>query len=625
MARPAKRTKLLDDGSDSDNEAGVKLNINEEYAKRFEHNKKREEKHQLEEKYKNEFKRKRVGSDEESEGDSEDDESEDDDAQLATEDVDDEIMATLQAIRTKDPKVYDANVKFFKEFDPEQTGGADVKKEKPMYLQDYHRENLLAGRTGAEEEDERPQTYAEEQEQLKRELVGSMHAAGQEESEEDDFMVAKRKPKHEDLPAPKAPKPKKKKITDDDIKTADKDPETYLSNFMAARAWLPGEGSRWEAFESDDSDDDKRADEFEEAYNMRFEDPNTANEKLQSFARDVGKYGVRRDEKTGRAKAREREKERKEAEKQEREEDKARLRKLKIEDAEEKVKRIKEAAGLRGQEALNLDEWRDVIEGDFDDEKWEAEMKRRFGEQYYADEDVEMGSGDEGAEGKKKHKPKKPKWDDDIDIGDLVSDFEDDEKAKITLTDDEDAEEGGVPLVDEDDDDTSSKKKKKNKKDREKEKADAKRTARKERMKIEEMVDAALPLHEAAASSSSGSVGFRYRDTSPTAFGLSARDILFADDSALNQYAGLKKMAAFRDEEKKRKDKKRYSKKQRLKQWRKETFGKPDEPAGGFEKILGYEEQQPAADSNVKEGSRKKKRSKGKKSKSEDAGEAVDA
>ena len=48
-ARPAKKTKLLDDsdgGSDSETEAGgVSLKINEDYARRFEHNKKREEQH----------------------------------------------------------------------------------------------------------------------------------------------------------------------------------------------------------------------------------------------------------------------------------------------------------------------------------------------------------------------------------------------------------------------------------------------------------------------------------------------------------------------------------------------------------------------------------------------------
>lgn len=46
-----------------------------------------------------------------------------------------------------------------------------------------------------------------------------------------------------------------------------------------------------------------------------------------------------------------------------------------------------------------------------------------------------------------------------------------------------------------------------------------------------------------------------------------------ADDADLNAYAGLKKYAAFRDEDKKKKDKKRYGKKKLLKQWRKDTFG----------------------------------------------------
>lgn len=48
--RPAKKAKLLDntddEGSDSDtNQGGVSLKVNEEYARRFEYNKKREEQH----------------------------------------------------------------------------------------------------------------------------------------------------------------------------------------------------------------------------------------------------------------------------------------------------------------------------------------------------------------------------------------------------------------------------------------------------------------------------------------------------------------------------------------------------------------------------------------------------
>lgn len=51
-----------------------------------------------------------------------------------------------------------------------------------------------------------------------------------------------------------------------------------------------------------------------------------------------------------------------------------------------------------------------------------------------------------------------------------------------------------------------------------------------------------------------------------------------ADDAELNSYAGLKKYAAFRDPEKKKRDKKRYAKKKLLKQWRKEVFGAPSGP-----------------------------------------------
>lgn len=670
MPRPAKRAKLLDNvlsGSESEDN-GVRLTdagftINADFAKRFEHNKKREEKSRLEEKFKS-AKGKRARDDEEDE-ESSSDESEDDNAELADESLDAEIQDVLQAIKSKDPRVRDPNAKFYRDFEAEAAAavavaanGGMAKKEKPMYLHDYHRQNMLSGHTGAEEDDEPVQTYQQEQDALKRELVGSMHATGEaieaaESDEEEDFMVAKSKPKHDALPTASKPK----QITNQDVAAADKDPESYLSNFMAARGWLPKDNSsRFQAFDSDDSDEERRADEFEEAYNMRFEDPKKANEKLQSFARDVGKHGVRRDEKSGRAKARERERELKEAEKREREEDKARLRKLKIEEAEEKVKRIKEAAGLRGKD-VDLKQWRDIIEGDFEDDEWDREMQRRFGEHYYAEHEGGGEDSDEemdDAAGKKSKKAKKPTWDDDIDIKDLLPDFIDDKEAKpeLTLSDDEDEADGGAPLPVEAEDQGGeeaeeeehlTKKRSKTKRDRLQEKADAKRAARKQRMAIEEIVDASLPLShpaittsKASASNKAPAAGFRYRETSPTTFGMSARDILFADDSKLNEFVGLKKMAAWRDEEKKRRDRKKFSKKARLRQWRKETFGKGEEPEGGFEKVLGGGVEEMEVDgatggrnatggegeSGVREGERKKKK-RSKKRKTVDAGVEV--
>jgi protein KRI1 len=655
LERPAKRAKLLSESEPSSDEADTTakpnggLKINEEYARRFEHNKKREEKDRLEEKY-GRPPLKRVhdedGVSEEDEESSED-ESEDDDAELATKDLDDEIEETLAAIKRKDPRVYDKEVKFYREFEPETEKATGMTREKPMSLHDYHRRNLLEGYTGDGQEDgqnEVPRTYAQEQEELRRDLVGDLHTNATNgelpNDDEDEFLVAKSKPTRNEILS-KLPS---KEITDADVAAADKDPESYLSNFMAARAWLPTATSRWAAFESDESEDEKRADEFEEAYNLRFEDPEHANEKLMTFSRDANKYSVRRDDVKGgaRKRAREREKEKKDQEKRERQEERKRLRDLRVEETAEKVKKIREAAGLRGKE-VNIDDWRDVLEGEFDDSRWEKEMRNRFGESYYAAEDDESFSEPEvKGEGRadKKRKLKKPMWDDDIHINDLVPEFEKEDVSKppafMLSSDDEldNDEDGGVSVAplgaDERDNPDDAKEvdpihpaQRRSKKDLAKEKQDARRVARIERRKIEEMVDSNFPLEHPSLSASTSNqpvAGFRYRETSPTSFGMTARDILFANDSQLNQFAGLKKMAAFRDLEKKRKDKKRYSKKGRLREWRREVFGTKDEPSGGFEKVLGRREDMQQDDMNVKvegdaEGAKTKKRKRSKKQK----------
>lgn len=610
---PAKRAKFLDD-DDSDDDNGVALtdsfNINEDYAKRFEYNKKREEKQRLEEKYQNGF--------DDSDDDDSTSEEEDDAAELATADLDNEIFATLDAIKKKDPRVYDPNVTFYTPFDPDNADGAaqdGPKKEKPMYLKDYHRKQLLEGNAAADQEDGEdapPRTYAQEQQDLKDNLVNQMHAAtADDDDEQDEFLVKK---PHAPTARPATARPAGP--TKVDVAIADKDPETFLSNFMAARAWVPDETSRFKAFDSDDSEDDNRAEQFEHAYNLRFEDPKGSNEKLMTYGRDVAKYSVRRDDVSGRKKQREKEREKKEAEKSQRDEDKARLRKLKIEEVEEKVKKIKEAAGLKG-DAIDLNEWANVLEQDFDDDAWEKEIQARFGDDYYADKEdrgrhlsEDDEDEDEGSKSKSK-KPKKPKWDDDIDIKDLIPEFDDSEeqaKPVFTLSDNENPAEND----DDDDDamdvdmdaenDNTSNGKRKTKKDRLKEQADKKRVARKERMAIEELVDNQLAVDLPTANNPSV---FRYRETSPDAFGLTARDILFADDTQLNQFAGLKKMAAFRDEEKKRRDKKKLGKKARLRQWRKETFGNEDGFAGGFKEFL---EEKPGHDDDVQGGGGGKKR-----------------
>ncbi|KAJ4292223.1 Kinetochore protein Spc24 [Collariella sp. IMI 366227] len=604
---------LFDDSSSEDDQEdggatlgpSADLKINAEYARRFEHNKKREELHRLQEKYKP------GGEGEESESSS--DESEDDEAVLVTEDLDAEISATLQAIKNKDPRIYDKEAVFYKPFD----AAAEPKKkeEKPMFLRDYHRERYLSGDVGADDDSATaasvPRTYAQEQDHIKKSILSEINAAAaaaddeEEEWSDDDAFI---KPvKKEAAPTEGGIHPSRVayvEVTDVDVANADKNPEDFLSKFMKSKAWATEEGaSKWQAFESDDGEDaDDVADEFEHAYNMRFEDPTKSNEFLKTYSRNMANArSARKEELTGRKRLRALEKERKEAEKQEREAERARLRRLKIDEASDKLAKIKKAAGMGGK-TLSEEEWVKFLEDAWEDDKWEEEMKKRFNEEYYAEADEDMKADDtedDEAEDKKK-KPKKPKWDDDIDINDIIPDFDDDEvKPAVALSDiEEPTETQAGEGSDLDSDSDRPAKKRKTTKDLKNERIAAKREARAELAKLEALVDTKMDIDNPralASSSKSTGGGFRYRETSPQSFGLTARDILLApSDAALNEFAGLKKLATFRDAEKKRKDKKRLGKKARLREWRRETFGREYEQSGptfGFEKLVNGEEE----------------------------------
>ncbi|KAI1302579.1 KRI1-like family C-terminal-domain-containing protein [Xylaria venustula] len=616
MASAKAQSKGLFDDSDDDSDGGADLKINDAYAKRFEHNKKREERHRLEEKFGSNSKNKHDEDDESSS-----DETEDDDGFLATEELDAQISATLQAIKTKDPRLYDGKSTFYAPIDQEVStqSASKAKKEKPVFLQDYHRERFMRGDTGADDQDQEapPQTYTEEQDHLKEslqnEIQAQLKAAGAEEDSDEDegFMKAKEKTKVDSANSVHPSRAAKIKVPVPDVKEADKDPELFLSNFMASRAWVIGDGNGWQPFESDE-DEDEKADEWEAAYNMRFEDPSKSNEVLRSYARDVTtSISVRREEKTGRKRQREIEKEKKEAEKKQRKEERARLRRLKLEEAEDKLKKIKKAAGLRGKE-LKEDEWQKLLEDAWENNEWEGEMNKFFNDEYYAEGDD--GSGDEDdVEGKKK--VKKPKWDDDIDIKHIIPDFDDEERPQFTLTDDEAAEDEPQ----EDDEDAPAAKRQKTTKDRKKERLASQKEARKERAKLEALVDAQMNIDDpeilggASSSQNTGQPAFGYMETKPEAFGLTTRDILMASDADLNNFAGLKKLAHWRDPEKQSKDRKRLGKKARLRQWRKDTFGPEFErepPAlnfGRLEKeknIVGDGK----GDGNIIEGSKKKRK-----------------
>ncbi len=565
-------------------------------------------------------------------------EDEDDEGFLATEALDAEISATLQAIRARDPRVYDEKATFYSQID-EKDGDrvpSSERKQKPVYLRDYHRKNLLEGSNGEDGAEDLPKTYVQDQGDLKESIVKEMHAAANggnsgstaeddyDEEEEDGggFLIPKfTSTTGSDIKEDMAGKAQPPELN---VESAKQDPERFLSSFMSARAWVPTSSSRFQPFESDDEEEDRRAEAFEEAYNLRFEDPKGANEKLLSHARDAAaKYSVRREEPNSRKKTRDLQRTKKEAENKGREVEIARLRRLKVEDVAEKVRKITEAAGWRGK-PVSEEEWANLIESEWDNDRWEEEMNERFGQSYYAESDVEGADDGESEEPKRSKRLKKPKWDEDIDIKDLIPDFQDDEENEnipFTLSDEDLNPEANEDQAESDavvnESRESQTKTKTEKARRMQERHDRKKEARNERRRIEQIVDKKFYFRDALPPSTSKHAGqFRYRETSPLTYGLTPQDILMASDSQLNQYAGLKKMAAFRDAEKKKKDKRRLGKKARLRQWRKETFGSEEGPRLQLSDLIASQAHVPVAAqangdyaANLREGTRRKKRS----------------
>jgi len=156
-----------------DNESDSEIKIQNEYAKNYDTWRKKEELNKLKNKYGENYL-------EDSESSSS---SDDEDAVELTEEVEKDFFKTLSYLKTKDPKIYDSNVSFFK-----GTGGTrkgKKKKEEPMFLKDYERK-LLLEKEGMIEEDihERP-TYAEEEQKLQEEII--KQASKIEEEEDNDL------------------------------------------------------------------------------------------------------------------------------------------------------------------------------------------------------------------------------------------------------------------------------------------------------------------------------------------------------------------------------------------------------------------------------------------------------
>ncbi|KIY63150.1 Krr1-domain-containing protein [Cylindrobasidium torrendii FP15055 ss-10] len=585
--------------SESDNGEAQKLTINEHYAKAFQYRKEREELEKLKAKYGSDYEE----GEEEEEEDSESDESEDEDGEELTPAVDAAILRTLARIKQKDPGIYASEKNIFTEEQSRVSTAKPrtkaPKEAKPITMRQVRLESALNA-TSRSPSPEPELTHVQEQQKLRDETIAAFQANS--DDEDDDLLVPRGKTKDEvereedeyraflerevgkDLEslitvqqpavlaeeeeAPqsandKGKNKKDKKKKDVSTKTKDQENQEFLMrhvdlpvdhdlayhfrSYIFNRGWIDQSERRIPTYSEvtsskkatgkaadtgseaddeeaqrptiysdvDEEDFEDTVDRFEASYNYRFEEPDALE--IKSYPRNLPSL-VRRED-TTRKDARQRKKERKAAEMQEKKEEIRRLKALKMKDIRAKLDKIAHEGGKlfdNDPELRELD-----LDADWDPDAHDAQMAGLYGDDGELDDD------------------EKPVWADDIDIGDIP--FDDNEEKQQS----------------------KKKKKKKGKKKAEAEQdgvdldamdADVERnpddeewdgTEEMRKRKLDEYMDELyeLDFNDLVAGQPTK---FRYANVPAQNFGLTPAEILMATDAELNQFMSVKKYAPYR-------------------------------------------------------------------------------
>ncbi|SCU93223.1 LADA_0G01948g1_1 [Lachancea dasiensis] len=324
-------------------------------------------------------------------------EEEDDYGELVTDEVESGINQVLAAIKSNDKALFDPSVRFFEDPDKSVGDKAKKRKEKPMYLKDYHRMNILSGETFKnDEEGDTPmgtvdgkQSFvaqqSEEKSQLLNEIKDQFKEADDEDVEDDDFLVQKKPTRSTKL--------SKKALPDPEVNDED-----FLQAFVGSQAWIPQQGDKVINLDGPGANDDEEefedaAEQFENAYNFRYEDPNAAE--IVSYARNQAT--LRRSENTARRRKRDEEKREVLAEKEEKETAIQKKKTEKVNKLTDVLEQVKKEYGADIDEAMVKKLTSALINGDFKDDQWDSVVGELFNEEYYNQES-------------------KPTWDEDDEI-----------------------------------------------------------------------------------------------------------------------------------------------------------------------------------------------------------------
>lgn len=260
-----------------------RLKVNKGFAEKFERNRRREEIQRAKKKAKE------IGVDfndldAEQESDSE---SEDSDGDLITRKVNTKFVKALAMIQNRDPRLMDGNFKIFSDSDFE-TSSEHSEKEKPVYYKDLQRRTILEA---VQEEETKPaakrskkgETPIEEQKRIKNEFLS---ASKSWENVEVNELLKPRNRTHEEIKQEEDEFQRFIKNRTDLDPTTDlneiknywdrvqNEDDRFLKKFVLNQAWQENQELMTydEIVDREDEKRDQEIENFETAFNFRFEE-----------------------------------------------------------------------------------------------------------------------------------------------------------------------------------------------------------------------------------------------------------------------------------------------------------------------------------------------------------------
>lgn len=573
------RFKLFDE---DDNDDVSKIEINKEYAKRLEHNKKREELQRYEEK-----KKKGLIEESDEESDNESSESDEDNNDIignSKKDLD--FIKALLLIKKQDPSLKDKDVKLFNsESDGSEGEGEKEESEKmrkkeketkkAMYLKDVMARHLIEEGPEFQEENEedlgekkKKKSYNEEQEEIRKAFLDAVHEAEGNQEEEGGFLKEKKKGDDGE-----------EDVEDDDDDEFVKKLEEYfggdgeldenkmfLKDFFKNKMWMD-KGTKNKNVDIDEEVEDllKEDEELErqELYETTFRHEEEVEDRVMGHSRKV--EGSVRKKENARKEQRKSKEERMKIAEMERKEELKHLKNLKKKEMKERMKKVVAIAGFKEEEDLRMN-LKD-LDDEFDPEEYDRMMKAVFDAKYYDAEDVDPEFGQEREEDEGDiEKPDFDKEDellglpkgwDLIESGDgFKAARERSLKHKLEngVDDSEGESEGGG---DDDSDEGESESGELHEEVYEESKRKRKRKMSLVKKAKEEMLEEFYKL-DYEDTIGDLKTRFKYSKVKPNRYGLKTEEILMMNDKDLSQYVSVKKLAPYMEKEWKVPDIKRY-------------------------------------------------------------------